>query len=225
MELQKNPMLTAEEISEELSSKIERLEFMPGDKISENELSAHYGVSRHVIRNALADLKSRRLVDVFPQRGTFVSLIDMELVADILFMRVAIEQEAIARIIEMDDITMLVKNLKAAAANQRNLDENTKNYNNKFYELDNEFHALLLEAVGRPNVVNIVKDPYIHVRRFRNFEVRTIERMHEILIEHDNIIKAIENRDRIAARKCMGIHIDTVARGMDLKLKESQYFI
>jgi DNA-binding GntR family transcriptional regulator len=68
MYLQNKIKYTSDEIYEDLCTKIEKLEYMPGDGISENELCAIYGVTRHVIRNALARLKQRKLVDVFPQR-------------------------------------------------------------------------------------------------------------------------------------------------------------
>ena len=70
--------MSSEEIYEDLCNKIEKLVYLPGDKISENELCKQYGVSRHIIRTAIGRLKERTLLTVYPQRGTFVSLIDMK---------------------------------------------------------------------------------------------------------------------------------------------------
>lgn len=91
MNPQHGTMVTSEEIYEDLCLKIEKLVYMPGDRLSENELCRIYGVTRHVVRNALVSLKQRRLVDVFPQRGTYVSLIDMDYIEDILYMRESVE--------------------------------------------------------------------------------------------------------------------------------------
>ena len=87
--------MSSDEIYEELCNKIEKLVYLPGDKISENELCRQYGVSRHIIRTVISRLKERMLLTVYPQRGTFVSLIDMKSVELILFIRESVEQEAI----------------------------------------------------------------------------------------------------------------------------------
>ncbi len=108
--------MSSEQIYEDLCNKIENLEYMPGDKLSENELCKIYGVTRHVIRNSLATLKQRRLVDVYPQRGTFVSLIDMNYIEDILYMRESVEQEAMYRVIKYES-----KEKVAAAMMQQGL--------------------------------------------------------------------------------------------------------
>ena len=40
-----------------------------------------------------------------------------------------------------------------------------------FYALDNEFHGCLLDAVGKKDVMEIIREDYIHFRRWRNFDV------------------------------------------------------
>ena len=87
--------LTSDEVYEDLCEKIEKLVYMPGERLSENELCKIYGVSRHIVRSAITRLKDRLLITVYPQRGTFVSLIDMRLVEKVLYLREALEQEAI----------------------------------------------------------------------------------------------------------------------------------
>ena len=225
MNPQHNNLRTGDEIYEDLCHKIEKLEYMPGSKLSENELCKIYGTTRHVVRNALAKLKQQKLVDVFPQRGTFVSLIDMDYIGDILYMREAAEQEALARIMEMADATHIVMLLRKAVEAQKNLGQGT-HYNTEFQELDNRFHHTLLEAVEKPNVMHLIEEPYIHIRRWRNYEVRSEKRMQEIVKEHEEIIDAIEAGDRCAGRNFLHRHLDTVNRySKPLKEMEAQYFV
>lgn len=217
--------MTSEEIYEDLCRKIENLEYMPGERLSENELCSVYNVTRHVIRNALASLKQRRLIDVYPQRGSYVSLIDMEYISDILYMREAVEQEALTRIMEMPDRSAITARLKQTVIALRGLTSGP-NYSQEFYELDSIYHQTLLAAVGKPNVMNLIAEPYIHIRRWRNYEIRTEQRMREIIVEHENLIAAIENGDARSARACLHIHLDTVSRySKPLKEKEAQYFV
>ncbi len=225
MNPQQHTLMTSEEIYEELCTKIEKLEYMPGEKLSENELCGIYGVSRHIVRNALASLKQRRLVDVFPQRGTYVSLIDMDYIGDILYMRESVEQEALCRIMAMEDVTPTITRLKQAVEAQKSLTKESS-YHDEFYALDNIYHQTLLETVGRPNIMNLISDPYIHVRRWRNFEIRTKQRMQEIIVEHARIIEAIERRDTKSGREALHLHLDTINRySKPLKEKEAEYFL
>lgn len=226
MNIQHGSQMTSEEIYEDLCKKIERLEYMPGERLSENDLCKVYNVSRHVIRNALATLKGRRLVEVYPQRGTYVSLIDMEYISDILYMREAVEQEALLRAFELpeDEKNHLIDRLRKAVTTQKGL-KKCENYNEEFYVLDNIFHEAILAAIGKPNIMSLISEPYIHIRRWRNYEIRSKRRMKEIVVEHEGIIEAIEKGDKVVAREKMHIHLDTVSRySKPLKEKESQYF-
>lgn len=225
MDLQHNGLITSEEIYADLCSKIESTEYMPGAKLSENDLCKAYGVSRHVVRNALASLKQRRLVDVYPQRGTFVSLIDMNYIQDILYMREAVEQEALYRIMLREDRTDVTEKMKQILKRQKQMLEDHK-FKDEFIEVDNEFHRVLLETVDAGDVMELVAEHYIHIRRWRNFEVRTVERLKCILEEHQILIDSIEKGDEKAAREILHIHLDTVNRySKPLKEKEAQYFI
>ena len=227
MSYPRNSIMTSEEIYEDLCLKIEHLEYMPGDALSENDLCKIYGVSRHVIRNALASLKARKLVEVYPQRGTYVSLIDMKYISDVLYLRESVEQEAMYRLINSEDKVRnkAIKDMRACLEKQKKL-KKTKHYNEDFHLLDNEFHQIMLEAVDRPNIMGMLSEPYIHIRRWRNYEIRSEERMGEILLEHQGIIDAIEAKDASLGHERLHNHLDTTSRYYDpLKEAESEYFL
>lgn len=225
MYLQNKVFFTSDDIYEDMCKKIEKLEYMPGDSISENDLCSLYGVTRHSIRAALARLKQRRLVDVFPQRGTYVSLIDMAYIRNILYLREAVEQEALARIILKKDKSMLLKTLRDCVYNQKNIDK-SKNSSDEFYKYDDMFHKYILIEIGEENVLDLISEHYIHVRRWRNLEVGTTERMESLIGEHEMIIEAIEKGDLSIGRKCMHYHLDTIERYSEkIKDLKSQYFV
>jgi DNA-binding GntR family transcriptional regulator len=148
----------------------------------------------------------------------------MEYIEDILYMREAAEQEALARIMEMENTSHIVEALQNAVEAQKNLGQGTY-YNTEFQELDNQFHHTLMEAVQKPNVMHLIEEPYIHIRRWRNYEVRSEKRMQEIIKEHEAIIDAIARKDHVQGRLCLHQHLDTVSRySKPLKEMESQYF-
>lgn len=56
-----------------LSQNIVRLNLKPGEKLIESEISELLGISRTPIREALLDLAEKKLVNIIPRSGTFVS--------------------------------------------------------------------------------------------------------------------------------------------------------
>jgi DNA-binding GntR family transcriptional regulator len=63
----------------------------PGERLSENEISASLGVSRQPVRDALIRLGEAGLVRALPQRGTEVTRIDLQSVDSGRFLREAAE--------------------------------------------------------------------------------------------------------------------------------------
>ena len=78
-----------------LKENIVMLELEPGSRISENELAAEIGVSRTPIREALIELSKSKIVKIYPQKGSYVSLIDWEMVEEALFMRLTLEKAVV----------------------------------------------------------------------------------------------------------------------------------
>ena len=225
--MQNSKFMTSNEVYEDLCLKIEKLVYMPGESISENDLCKTYDVSRHIIRGAITRAKERRLLTVYPQRGTFVSQIDMGYVEDILYLRESVEQEALRRIMNLDDIKILelVEHLKKNVKEQKRVIKKEITMD-EFYKIDNIYHGFLLKAVGKEQVMNLVKEQYIHVRRWRNFEVSNMSRLEEIIEDHDKLIETIINRDRQGGWECLHTHLDTVTRLKDIvKTVQAEYFI
>ena len=219
--------MNSDEIYEDLCNKIEKLVYLPGDKISENELCRQYGVSRHIIRTVISRLKERMLLTVYPQRGTFVSLIDMKTVELILFIRESVEQEAI-RLLQFEKQEgrdRMSEAMKACIERQsiaisENIDMDT------FYLLDNEFHGCLLEAVGKKDVMKIIREDYIHFRRWRNFDVVRSGRQREIIEEHTALMHALVKNETKEAHEILHMRLNTENRLRHIREKVApEYFI
>lgn len=225
MNLQDQQMTTSDFIYEDLCNKIETLEYMPGQRISENELCRAYGATRHMVRGALMKLKQRKLVEVYPQRGTFVSLIDMRYIADILFVREAMEQEAMRQVIESGEVEEVCGKMRACIELQKQC-KHSEQYTQEFYQLDNAFHQCMYGAIGRREIFQFISEPYIHFRRWRNFEIQYSERVKRLIQEHEELVDAIEAKDEARARKCLHEHLDTVQQyGEKMKDSEKKYVI
>ena len=63
----------------------------PGEKLNEPELCQQLGVSRMPFREAELELVQRRLIEIRPKIGTYISLIDAELVEEVRHLRAVLE--------------------------------------------------------------------------------------------------------------------------------------
>ena len=219
--------MNSDEIYEDLCNKIEKLVYLPGDKISENELCRQYGVSRHIIRTVISRLKERMLLTVYPQRGTFVSLIDMKTVELILFIRESVEQEAIRLLqFEKQEVRDRMSEAMKACIERQSIAISDNIDMDAFYLLDNEFHGCLLEAVGKKDVMGIIREDYIHFRRWRNFDVVRSGRQREIIEEHTALMHALVKNETKEAHEILHMHLSTENRLRHIREKVApEYFI
>lgn len=220
-------ILSSDEIYEDLCDRIVRLKYMPGEKISENDLSAQYGVSRHVIRSAITRLKARNLVDVYPQRGTFVSLLDMKYIETVLFVREAIEHEAAGRLRFLSDerLLQLVQDMRKNLVRQFQAIEDGIEME-AFYVIDTDFHKLFMFAAGQGEATSLISEPFAHVRRWRNFEIRNVDHLRELYMEHTKMADLIEQKDWTGVYDILHYHLNTVERHKDLfTVISPEYFI
>ena len=74
-----------------LKRNIASLALKPGCMLSENELSSALGLSRTPIREALIELSKIRIVEILPQRGSRIALIDFGMVEESRFLRLVLE--------------------------------------------------------------------------------------------------------------------------------------
>lgn len=185
---------SAQDIYKEIKKDIVDLKLIPGQIISENEMAEKFQVSRTIIRTAFVKLKIEKLVVVYPQRGTAISLIDLKYVSDLLYLRVAIEKQVcIDAINHLDSQVMLEieHNLKK----QAELSESDR-YNTECRLLDEEFHRLLFKLVGREHVWDMVSENAVHFQRYRNLDVNLARRFKQIIKEHHFIYNAIREKDQ-----------------------------
>ena len=74
-----------------LLHQIINLNFAPGQKISDVEISKELNISRTPVREAILSLTNGQLIESYPQRGIFVSLINPGIVEQVCTMRKMIE--------------------------------------------------------------------------------------------------------------------------------------
>lgn len=179
-----------------------RLELAPGSMVSENELAKLLGLSRTPVREALMALSRVRLVDVYPQRGSAVSLVDYDLVEEACFMRRVLEcsvVEIACQLATSDDKVELEDNiaLQERCVRGGRLEQ--------MMLLDNEMHHLLFGIARKEQTWQMMNSFTAHFDRVRIMSAEAaVERN---LADHRAIVAAVCTGDGALARSLMEAHL------------------
>ena len=223
-----NSPVTAEQIFKHLQKRIIKLNLEPGQMISENQMAGEYGVSRSVIRTAFTRLEQIGFIDIYPQRGTYVSKIDLAFIRDLLLLRTAVEKEVLYEMfssLNKTDRDALVRRLEENMERQVQCREEPDYFGN-FPKLDSEFHRIMIDSVGRYSLVYMLKNLMRHLSRWRNFDVAFDHRIGQLIDEHRAIVEAIKCDDLAQAQDKMADHLETITAIADRAVaKYPNYFI
>lgn len=228
LEAEKNENIK-QNIYRNLKYNIMSLTLKPGEKISESELQKIFNASKSPIREALAKLKEEALIDVIPQKGTFISKINLKLVESTLFIRKVVENE----------VLFLVKNSKIEKENLiKNLNENFYNMKSiistcqkpenllKLFDLDKEFHKIIFKFVDKEEVWNIITSSSTHYERFRVLETPELNNILFILEQHQRIIDLLKDENKTNISFIRDLHVKNFTNSFEnLINKYPNYFI
>jgi DNA-binding GntR family transcriptional regulator len=190
-----------------LKMNIVNLNLEPGKSISEKEIGDELGVSRTPVREAFIKLSQEELLEIYPQKGTFVSLIDLNIVDEAKFIRATLER-AVVRLACQSNIDQYIIELKENLKMQEFYVE-MKN-SSKLLTLDNEFHRLIFKACKKERSYNMIESMNVHLNRVRMLRLTASVNLNRVLTEHRNIISAISMKDSEKAEQIMAEHLTNV---------------
>lgn len=182
-----------------------RCDLLPGEKLSESDVSAQFGVSRQPVREAFIKLSQDGLIQVLPQRGTFVSRISTKRVSDGRFIREAVEVAIVERAVKVigsAQLDLLADNLQAQA--QEAQQENRQH----FFELDDDFHYALAKAVDCVMAWKMLQDIKANMDRVRYLSLFKESPLRDLQQQHQAIFEALKTRDLNAARTAVKSHLN-----------------
>jgi GntR family transcriptional regulator, rspAB operon transcriptional repressor len=182
------------------------LELKPGEWLDKQAIAARLGVSRFPVGEALNRLAAEGLVDIVPQSGSRVALIRLSDARENMFLRRAIETEAIrtlTKTVSADRIRDMRQNWRYQTAAVESGDRDG------FYRFDLEFHAILLDGLGFERVKQAAGTARMALERVRRL-LSSRRRQEFTLDEHRIIVEALDRRDTAAAVKAMEAHLGAV---------------
>jgi DNA-binding GntR family transcriptional regulator len=202
-----------------LRERIIRNDLSPGNRLSEAEFAVAYAVSRQPVREAFIKLAEVGLVDVRPQRGTYVRKISRDAVMDARFVREAIEAD-IVRCLAAEADSELVAELREQLEAQRKVIRDPE----RFMKSDERFHRTLAVGAGKSYAWSVVEGLKAQMDR-----VRFLSLIHfptaKLVAQHTAIVDAIEAGSEPRAEIALRAHLREILNDLPaITLEKPEFF-
>ncbi|MDW5377111.1 GntR family transcriptional regulator [Halomonas sp. HP20-15] len=187
-----------------LRQAIIRMVLAPGRALSEKEIADAFEVSRQPVREAFIRLSESGLLEVRPQRGTYVVRISEGAVMEARFVREAVEvavaKSAAANGLNesvLGELNELIERQRRCAAPQ--------DYS-RFFQLDEAFHRALSLGAGHTSAWRVTEEVKAQLDRVRYLSIPESTPIPKLVDQHQMIVDAITRQDPDAAEQAMCTH-------------------
>ncbi len=180
-------------------------ELEPGERLMEIRLAEKLGVSRTPIREAIRKLELEGLVVMIPRKGAIVAEISEKSLRDVLEVRRSLEELAIELACErmteeeMDELEKKEEEFAAAIAEGDSV---------SIAEKDESYHEVIYESTKNEKLVQILNNLREQMYRYRLEYIKEGENHQLLIVEHEQILKALRQRHVEEAKIAVREHID-----------------
>ncbi|CAB1246717.1 GntR family transcriptional regulator [Clostridium sp. MT-14] len=214
--------LTSKKLYQILKEDIIHLDLKPGLSISEKGISEKFNISRTPVREAFLLLSQEGLLDIYPQKGTFVSLIDLDAVEEARFLREHVERAVVRLACKQfpeEKLIFLKMNLEMQKMSIK------KNDYTRAFKLDEQFHKTIFEGCNKERTWDTICQVEMDFQRIRVLTLSSNLKIDDVYSQHKIIIEAIKNEKPEKADEIMKNHLTMVNYNLkDVKERYPQYF-
>lgn len=192
----------------------------PGTKLSEAEVALNHGVSRQPVREAFIKLANESLLEIRPQRGTFVAKISLPHVMDARFVREAVEADIVKLLADAPDPAVIADLRRQVRAQETLIGGSARD----FIAADETFHRTLAEGADKARAWEVVVEMKAQMDR-----VRVLSSQHfpvdRLVAQHLAIVDAIAAGDGDAAERGLRLHLQGILKDLPvIKQERPEYF-
>ena len=159
-------------------------------RLDERQLSRDLGVSRTPIREALSLLEQEGFVRSVPRRGIYIVRKNKREIIEMIMVWSALESAAARFACERATDEDLAE-LRAVAEFKKDPSEFVDEYS----QSNMSFHRTIVRMSGCELMVEMIDNLFIHMRAIRSTAMRQGDRAKRSVVDHMNIISALEARD------------------------------
>lgn len=194
---------------------------VPGARLSEAEVAVQHGISRQPVREAFIKLANEGLLEIRPQRGTFVARISVSEVMDARFVREAVEAD-IVRLLARNPDPALVADLRRQLVCQETL---TGGPVRDFMDADETFHRTLAEGADKGRAWRVVVGMKAQMDRVRFLSSLRLP-VDRLIEQHRAVVDNIATGDVAGAEAAMRLHLQGILTDLPVIERERpEYFL
>ena len=186
-------------------------ELKPGERLMEIALAERLGVSRTPIREAMRKLELEGLVVMIPRRGAQVANITEKDLNDVLEVRIALENVAIEKACKNMTDEDMSRLWVAAKGFEHTIGEGNLV---KLAEADVAFHEIIHQASHNKRLIQTLNNLRQQIYRYRVEYLKDGETRDVLVREHEELTRAIRERDVERAQKISFQHIENQRMGI-----------
>jgi DNA-binding GntR family transcriptional regulator len=172
-------------------------------RLDERQLSLSLGVSRTPIREAMTLLEQEGLLRTVPRRGIFIVRKTKRQIVEMIEMWAAIESMA-ARLATVNATDEEIAGLRRMFDEFRT--EAPGEHINEYSDANIAFHQAIIALSGSHLMGQTLENLFIHVRAIRRMTISQADRASRSIVDHMNIIDALEKRDTELAERLVRQH-------------------
>lgn len=181
-------------VYESLKNDILDLRLKPGQLLKETEICEKFGVSRTPVRDAIRLLQEQGFVKNVPYQGVFVTLLSLNYIKQMIYMRVAVET-SVLRDFAASANEMMLEDVRYLIRKQEVLLKDPGFKPEQFYRIDAQMHAVWFEATKRIVLWDMLQKQDLYYTRFRMLDFTTETDFSRIIKEHKQLLSCIEAKD------------------------------
>ena len=171
-------------------------------RLDERQLSEDLGVSRTPIREAMTLLEQEGFVRSVPRRGIYVVRKTKGEIIEMITVWAAIESLA-ARLACAHATDAELRQLRALFGT---FDVDPSEHISEYSQANMAFHKMLIRLGGCDLMSELTENLFVHMRAIRDVTIRQDNRAQRSIIDHMNIIEALERRDADLAARLVREH-------------------
>ncbi len=181
-------------------------------RLDERQLSEELGVSRTPVREALCRLENEGFVHTVPRRGAFIARKSKKEIVEMITVWAALESLASRLITERASENEIAGLRKMFATFS---DDKVQAHIDEYSETNIEFHKALFQISHCDLLNKLTENMFLHMRWIRMRTISEKDRASRSIIDHMNIIEALEARDADLAERLTKEHTLNLARHVE----------
>jgi len=181
-------------------------------RLDERRLSEQLSISRTPVREALARLEQEKLVQIVPRRGVYIVRKTKVEILEMLTVWAALESMS-ARLITLNATNDAIASLRSllTSYSEGQVDDHIDEYS----ENNINFHQAILRMSGNQLICDTADNLFIHIRSIRARTIGEEDRAQRSIVDHMQIVEAIEARDPDLAERLVREHTLNLAKHVD----------